>query len=74
MAEYVAKYKCRRCGETFGCMATGNKGIAYKVTIELSLKGESSMPSSPSLHMAHTCKDDGVGFVDFIGWDSNKNG
>ncbi len=74
MATYYARYKCRRCGETFTGGACG-KDIALQAMAMLSIQ-ESFYPKGSGLgvhrYETHLCDNGEYGFADFIGFDREK--
>lgn len=67
--EYRAIYKCRLCGNKYSCTATGNKDIAYRTVVELTVLGYSTEPQAPTMTAPHPCPSGSIGVADFQGWE-----
>jgi hypothetical protein len=63
MPNYVFKYKCRFCGNTFEDMRTGSEKLAFKNLIDISCGNHAD---SCYLYNVHFTKDH-YGFADLIG-------
>lgn len=72
MATYTARYKCRRCGETFigdTCARITALNVMATLTIQESFEGSGI---DVRRYEMHCCKNGEYGFADFIGFDREK--
>lgn len=67
MRRYLAIYKCRLCGETFGAKEAGGRRTALNAAIFASM-GKPPEPNAPTLNDIHCCEDGSIGIADFIGF------
>ncbi len=67
MRKYLAIYKCRLCGETFGAKEAGGRRTALNAAIFASM-GKPPEPNAPTLNDIHCCEDRSIGIADFIGF------
>ncbi len=69
--KYIARYKCRYCGEEFGHSMTGNEGIAMDIIVSFTCGLHRSMKygcpiCDQEIHIGNDV--DHIGLGDFIGF------
>lgn len=72
---YVAKYKCRLCGEIYKhCFTDKSTALSCMMYAVHGIDDKKVMGIKPEMHDIHFCNNDNFGVSDFLGFEvKNEN-